>query len=624
MIKRLTAWAKHPLCPAVSAAAVVFAYLVTVVDPSVFYEDDIYFPAFQYGAEFLRPFLRIPGGLSEYAAAYLAQACWNRWLGGAVFTALALFVGASFGAYLRQAFQKRSSGLWLLPVYVAVLIWTRYGFHLESVTALAFAMLAATAYAHRRFDSVSPAIRAPLGIALFGVCYWLCGAAVYVCVLLSAAVEHERRRQVRLSALLLVAGGLMPLVVGHLIVALPFREALFRLLPHSNTRCLEGGNLLGLLYGLALMPGLILFLRRDGASQGAWGGRLAALAGRLGRRVPRTPRRRAAVVAILAAGLLFATRSPITARKMAIRKCVRLRAWNSVLALAAELPRDRFPLGTSYAVNQALYRTGELGSRMFAFPQAPLSLTLGVAFASCPNADFYRERPMAFFKIGAVDLQMGLVNQAEHVAHEALELLGPHPTILQRLAFINLIKRRPETARVYLNALCRDPVARTWARNRLQTLDRTPEQLLEAPFIARLRENMPSRQDINVPMMPLAKRCLSQLDENPKNRMAFEYLMADLLIRNDLEGVVRELPRARDMGYDVLPRHYQEAVVLYEHQTGRKTPEPGPLVQPGVRQEFQRFMAAIGPHLRRSDPAPAMAAAAPFIHTYFYHHVFRR
>ena len=78
---------------------------------------------------------------------------------------------------------------------------------------------------------------------------------------------------------------------------------------------------------------------------------------------------------------------------------------------------------------------------------------------------------MFYPQLGAQDLELGLVNEAEHQAHEALEVLGPLPVVLRRLAEINCLKGRPEVARVFLNALARDVIWRPYALRAVAELD---------------------------------------------------------------------------------------------------------------------------------------------------------
>jgi hypothetical protein len=426
----------------------------------------------------------------------------------------------------------------MLPVLASVLVWTRYGFSLDSITALTLAVLGAAAYAHPWIGSLRSGRRVGIALGLVGLGYWLCAGPAYVCVLSISAVEYQRRRQAWLSALLLLCGLLLPVALGCLYLGLPLQEATTRLLPYSDASRPEGDFALFLLYGLAVVPASMLFLKRDHAAAESGVARRSGLAQRFGwGRL--SPGWRVLVGSCAVVVLVGAAWSPGSARRLAVMKHCRSGEWGRVLAEASKLPRDRFTLDVSYAVDLALYHTGKMGDSLFAFPQRPLSLNLGTAFASCANGYYYSERPKTVFYIGPANLEMGLVNEAEHVAHEALEVYGPHPSILKQLVLVNLVKRRPEAASILLQALCQDPVARSWAKARLATLARSPDELLDGEEVSRLRANLPSRPDGNVARWTLEEHCLGQLEENPRNRMAFEYLMAQYLIARNLEGFVR-------------------------------------------------------------------------------------
>jgi len=226
---KLTALAGTAGCRAFAGAAMVFVYLGLVVDPEVFYEHGTYFPAFHYGTGFLRPFLLQPGGVSQYLAAFLAQACAHRWLGAGAFTALALLLGLGYGASLHRAAGWGRLPAAALSVVAVLVVWTRYGFHLDSIVALALAVLGAAVYAHPWTGQLAPVLRAGIGLAASVGGYWVCAGAVHVGILLGAAVEG--RRLVRPSALFLVGGFLIPYAIGHLYLGLPPQEALTRLLP---------------------------------------------------------------------------------------------------------------------------------------------------------------------------------------------------------------------------------------------------------------------------------------------------------------------------------------------------------------------------------------------------------
>ena len=52
--------------------------------------------------------------------------------------------------------------------------------------------------------------------------------------------------------------------------------------------------------------------------------------------------------------------------------------------------------------------------------------------------------------------------------------------------------------------------------------------------------------------------------------MAFEYLMAHYLLTGKLEKFVENIIRLDDFGYKRIPRHYEEAILLYRGNTGKQ------------------------------------------------------
>jgi len=223
-----------------------------------------------------------------------------------------------------------------------------------------------------------------------------------------------------------------------------------------------------------------------------------------------------------------------------------------------------------------------------------------------------QHRADLWFQLGDLDLRLGLVNEAEHEAHEALAMHGPHPEILKRLALVNLIKQQPDAARVFLKALLANPVYAPWAADRLQRMARDPS-LSSDPYIRRVQA-LQCRRDRRLPRHELHLRCRGLLTDNPRNRMAFEYFMASCLLRKDLAGFVRELPRLEALGYRELPRHYQEALLVYERETRTIVDRGDYAIAPEVLQRFADFSQAAG-----RDPT---ALADRFGDSYFFYRAF--
>jgi hypothetical protein len=80
------------------------------------------------------------------------------------------------------------------------------------------------------------------------------------------------------------------------------------------------------------------------------------------------------------------------------------------------------------------------------------------------------------------------------------------------------------------------------------------------------------------------------LERNPKNRMAFEYLMAFYLLECNVGEIVANIGRLADFNYTRIPRHYEEALVFYVMITGKHDFDLGSLkVSVNTLQRFQDY-----------------------------------
>jgi hypothetical protein len=50
---------------------------------------------------------------------------------------------------------------------------------------------------------------------------------------------------------------------------------------------------------------------------------------------------------------------------------------------------------------------------------------------------------------------------------------------------------------------------------------------------------------------------------SPENKRAFEYKIARLLYEKDIESMIYEVKYMKGMGYSHIPRHIEEAILLY-------------------------------------------------------------
>jgi len=282
------------------------------------------------------------------------------------------------------------------------------------------------------------------------------------------------------------------------------------------------------------------------------------------------------------------------------------RMWPQVFQAFHRHPNSLFIV---HAVNRALYHTGRLGSDMFAYPQHPDTLFLTS-----------KKRFAAFWKKFDVYIDLGVMNLAESALTESLIRLGERPIILKRLALINMVKGDLGAARVYLGALSKTLFHADWANNYLARLQSDPNLSMDDQ-IQHLRDMM-METDYGFTNYVPERILLALLQKNRYNRMAFEYLMAWYLLTGQLDKLVQNLDRLDDFNYEGIPRHYEEAILIYEVLTGTKVDLKGRQISQRTHQRARGF-SSISNRFRSSNEMTAMLATAPYFgDTYFFYYNF--
>jgi hypothetical protein len=139
------------------------------------------------------------------------------------------------------------------------------------------------------------------------------------------------------------------------------------------------------------------------------------------------------------------------------------------------------------------------------------------------------------------------------------------------MAWVKMIKNQPEAAKVYLSNLKDDLVWGSWAKDYLQRLDKDPA--LSNDFdIQEIRQLMIDEDDLiqTLVFMDAGKYnanfsagLRSQLEHNNRNRMAFEYLMAQCLLTGNLNGAASLFPLLDLHSYVNPPFLYEEAIMIF-------------------------------------------------------------
>lgn len=298
-------------------------------------------------------------------------------------------------------------------------------------------------------------------------------------------------------------------------------------------------------------------------------------------------------------------------RLLAFMYCVENREWPDAIQRASRISTQQRSVVVSHHVCRALFHTDRLLDEMFAYPQSQPAPTLLL-----DEPGFLRSAPL---ERSDILFELGRINESEHMASEALEVVGDRARILKRLVRIQVLKGEPAAARVFLTFLARSLWHAGWARRCLDELDSDP-QLSSDHEVASRRAMMITIDHVGEMTEELTFQQL--LDRNRHNRMALEYLIAHYLLTRQLDKVMDMMPNLSELYTDRIPRHCQEAIVLWMEITGQDQPDMGELwVDAGVTAQYREFIAALARH--GPDRRSAQAALRPANgDTYFYYYTF--
>ncbi|HDY87602.1 MAG TPA: hypothetical protein ENH82_05725 [bacterium] len=246
---------------------------------------------------------------------------------------------------------------------------------------------------------------------------------------------------------------------------------------------------------------------------------------------------------------------------------------------------------------------------MFAYPQY---------FKTLFTADDPYNSNMVFISLTDFCIEIGLINDAEHFAHEVLEVYGENPVFLKQLAVINILKNKNEAAGVFLNKLSKDIIQGEWADDILNQL-KTDTLMTRNIKIQYLRSVMIDKNSTYNPLNNI-EETLKDLLENKHNVMAFEYLMAYYLLNRDLDKFAENIHRLNDFGYPGIPRHCEEAMLLYMVNTKKKVYLPGRSINPSTQQRGRDFFTAMSNN-QNNPRALNEILTRDFKDTYFFYYV---
>lgn len=579
-----------------------FAYLWLVVEPRLIYHcfgtilPDA--PQFAAGWSFLRQSLTLPGGFVTYVSGFLSLGFHHSWLGAGIIVLAGVCLAELTRRHLAKAGFARASVPAAFPAIALFLIYSHYKHPLPMSLAASSGLLLSLLFEQRPLHR--PLARIAVFCLMAAVGFWLAGAgALLVFAVMTTIHAIFLRRDWTTAVLALPAGVAIVWVLAQCLFLIPVRQAFLILTPFAQPPT-AGMNtfsraLTFLLYGLA--PSILLLailgrrvFDRQGRKPTA---HLKKTRGK--QKHAATERKRPSLaalakpvlaalpVALMALGLYFShddLRKPYVLSNYHWRQ----RQWDKILDVAQHLPRNKTNIFVNHDILRALYHTGRLPYDMFRFPLVPEAILL---------THEKGESDLTQLKLSDLFLELGHVNMAQKLASELVSTKGHPGVAIEKLGWISIIKGQPATARVYLEALKKAPLYRKTAESLLHGLDGgfAPEQ---SAYIDRIRSCLRDETAGVTGAEPVDQWLAGLIEHNPRNRMAFEYLMACYLLTGRVDKIAENVPRLRDLGYEKIPTLYEEAILVHCEAQLQKVNLAGFTISQETLKRYESFVQIAG------------------------------
>jgi hypothetical protein len=603
-----------------SVRSVLFCVLVFVVvylwvQPKLIYHDQgqfmkgrIYVP----GMKLFEDLPAYPGKPVEYVGARLSQWYYYSLSGAVIITMVAWLLCVETEKFITALGAEGLRPLRFVPPILLFVQYGRYYHYLDETLAILTALL--FLYLYIRIPLRSDGLRFNVFLLFSALVYAAAVESYPVFVVLCGIFEIVKRKCRLVGLLCFVSVLLVPYITGKFIFGLHLKDA-YRWLSFYPADADVGEVILVLSF--------FLFFPLAGFLCVLWGfvSQKTKLRTKKSKRTKNSlehrrrnklvPVLKTAVLLVVTGAIFFLTCKTVERNHRRIDYFAVYNMWDELLREVHELPVQEYDMFICHDVNRALYHTGRLLYDMFSYPQHYSGLLLT---AKSGNDAWMIVRE--WVKRSATLYEVGHINEAENTATEAFVNMNYYPICLKRLVLINIVKGRTEVARAFLQVLKKDFIYRDWANGYLEKLQTDP-LLSNDEQIQQLRSFMLTEDSV--------ERTTPRdfFLNNKQNRLAFEYLIAFCLLTEQYAPVARSVRYLDNFDYPkgLIPRHLEEAILLYTAMSGNVVDLHGRQINPGTIRRFEEFAQRTEYYIQ-SRQNGAEALAKDFGDTYYYYYYY--
>ena len=528
-----------PLLSLLFGVAVVIFWAVPFVGGLCFQEQ---YQMFLFDTGYFLERIVLPGGLADYISEFLVQFYYMPVLGGAIIALLLMGIQAAVWGLMKQYGARHDFPGYLLSFLPGIALWCVMGDQnvlLSFVVALFGALV--IGWIHNRFHN--RLVKVVFELVSTALVYWFLGPVVflYAALMIGDTLKNAKQKGNVFSGIGYSAGILILTIAWILLTTQTLQYPLYRIFAGLNYYRYPGT--------ISPLPFVVM----------VWAVVIPFLGMIPCHRKSLQKLQQSKVVIVLSYVLVIvaswfgikASFDEMTYELIDYDFLVRTEQWDKIIE-KAEKKQATTPLSVS-CVNLALSQKGVLADRLFEFYQNG-----GEGLFPTFTRDMISPVSTA-----EIFFRLGMVNDAERYMFEAQEAIPNYrksARLTRRIIECEIINGNYQVAAKLLRRLQKTLFYSNWA-NQTMALLGNEKAINRHPIYGKLRKYREKKQDFLFSDREM-DQMLGLLFLNDKsNKMAYEYLMCYVLLQRDFNKFMQYYPLGRFVGYDHIPRSFQEILI---------------------------------------------------------------
>ena len=528
-----------PLLSLLFGVAVVIFWAVPFVGGLCFQEQ---YQMFLFDTGYFLERIVLPGGLADYISEFLVQFYYMPVLGGAIIALLLMGIQAAVWGLMKQYGARHDFPGYLLSFLPSIALWCAMGDQnvlLSFVVALFGALV--IGWIHNRFHN--RLVKVGFELVSTALVYWFLGPVVflYAALMIGDTLKNAKQKGNVFSGIGYSVCILVLTIAWILLTTQTLQYPLYRIFAGLNYYRYPGA--------ISPLPFVVM----------VWAVVIPFLGMIPCRQKSLQKLQQSKVVIVLSYVLVIvaswfgikASFDEMTYELIDYDFLVRTEQWDKIIEKAEKKPATT-PLSVS-CVNLALSQKGMLADRLFEFYQNG-----GEGLFPTFTRDMISPVSTA-----EIFFRLGMVNDAERYMFEAQEAIPNYrksARLTRRIIECDIINGNYKVAAKLLRRLQKTLFYSNWA-NQTMALLGNEKAINRHPIYGKLRRYREKKQDFLFSDREMDQMLgLLFLNDN-HNKMAYEYLMCYELLQRDMEKFMQYYPLGRFVGYDHIPRTFQEILI---------------------------------------------------------------